>query len=128
MRVIVGYAVIPRERRRPLFKDRWATLQLRMFCNHIVPFTLGLAYVVGWQGYFWERKGFMCFLKVGSKKGTTHTQTHTHTLTLSLSLSLFLSLSLTFLAWIDSYRKLPPDCTNLRSLNSVVTKVRPQVL
>ena len=70
MRVIVGYVVIPRERRRrPFFKDRWATLQLRMVYNHIVPFTLGLAYVVGWQGYFWERKGFIYFLKVGSKKG-----------------------------------------------------------
>lgn len=33
-----------------------------------------------------------------------------------------------FWAWIDNYRKLPPDCTNLHGLNSVVTKVPPQVL
>ena len=33
-----------------------------------------------------------------------------------------------FWAWVDNYRKPPPDCTNVHSLNSVVTKVLPQVL
>lgn len=51
------------------FKVRCAALQLRMFHNHLISFTLTLAYVVGWQDYFSEGKNiYISFLKVEARK------------------------------------------------------------
>lgn len=78
-------------------------LQSWMFHNNLILSTLALAYMVGWQGYFWEGKKRIPFLfwKWNPKKPSSFA-----------------------LDW--QKQKTIPDYSNLQSLESAVTKRIPR--